>query len=217
MKQFVNQPIARQYECKGQNMQKSFDQLSKRFLREEAGITALETAIILIAFVVVASVFAFTILSAGTFSTERGKEAVYAGLSEVRSSMEVKGSVIALGETVGTTGTVDALVFTISNAVGGEPINLDDDDGDRVVIIDYRDATTTTTNLDWTLDWMVQLDDDDLLEGGELAEITVPIDGSGITLGANTDFIIEVKPQSGAVLNIQRTTPAYIEAVYDLQ
>jgi flagellin FlaB len=217
MKQFVNQPIARQYECKGQNMQKSFDQLSKRFLREEAGITALETAIILIAFVVVASVFAFTILSAGTFSTERGKEAVYAGLSEVRSSMEVKGSVIATGVTTGTNGTIDTLIFTIANAVGGEPINLDDDDGDRVLIIDYRDATTSTTNLEWTLEWMVQSDEDDLLEGGELAEITIPIADSNIDLGPNTDFVIEVKPQSGAVLNIQRTTPAYIELVYDLQ
>ena len=34
-----------------------------RFMRSERGITGLETAIILIAFVVVASVFAFTILS----------------------------------------------------------------------------------------------------------------------------------------------------------
>ena len=51
----------------------------KMLLRDESGITALETAIILIAFVVVASVFAFTILSAGTFSTERSREAVYSG------------------------------------------------------------------------------------------------------------------------------------------
>ena len=46
----------------------------------EHGITGLETAIILIAFVVVAAVFAFVVLSTGLFSSERGKEAVYAGL-----------------------------------------------------------------------------------------------------------------------------------------
>jgi flagellin-like protein len=39
----------------------------QKLLTEERGITTLETAIILIAFVVVAAVFAFTILSAGTF------------------------------------------------------------------------------------------------------------------------------------------------------
>ncbi len=68
-----------------------------RMLRDEQGITALETAIILIAFVVVAAVFAFTILSAGTYSTEQSREAVYAGLEEVQGSLETRGSVIANG------------------------------------------------------------------------------------------------------------------------
>ena len=46
----------------------------------QRGITGLETAIILIAFVVVASVFAFTVLSTGIFSSERSKETVFAAL-----------------------------------------------------------------------------------------------------------------------------------------
>lgn len=189
--------------------------LFNRIVRDEAGITALETAIILIAFVVVASVFAFTILSAGTFSTERGKEAVFAGLSQVRSSIELKGSVIATASVTGTTGTIDDVIFTIANAVGGEPVNLNTTD--RVVVIDYRDALQMTSVDSWSLTWKVRADDDDLLEAGELAEITVPLDTLTNTLGINTDFSIEIKPPSGAVLNIQRTTPAYIEAVYDLQ
>jgi archaeal flagellin FlaB len=41
-----------------------------RLHRSQRGITGLETAIILIAFVVVASVFAYTVLSAGIFSAE---------------------------------------------------------------------------------------------------------------------------------------------------
>ena len=47
---------------------------------QQRGITGLETAIILIAFVVVASIFAFTVLSTGIFASERAKETVYAGL-----------------------------------------------------------------------------------------------------------------------------------------
>ena len=189
--------------------------LMQRVAHEEDGITALETAIILIAFVVVASVFAFTILSAGTFSTERGKEAIFAGLSDVQSSMEVKGSVIATAATTGTAGTIDNLIFTVANAVGGEPINLNTTD--RIVVIDYRDATQIAAISNWTLLWKVQNDDDDLLESGELAELTIPLDALTNTLGINTDFSVEIKPPAGAVLNIQRTTPAYIEAVYDLQ
>lgn len=64
-------------------------------LKDERGVTGLETAIILIAFVVVASVFAFTVLSTGIFSAERGKETVFAGLQEARGTIETKGSVIA--------------------------------------------------------------------------------------------------------------------------
>ena len=39
----------------------------------QRGITGLETAIILIAFVVVASVFAFTVISTGIFTSETSK------------------------------------------------------------------------------------------------------------------------------------------------
>jgi len=214
MKMCVTQPATCALKQKEKTLQPSISWIRKRLIGEEAGITALETAIILIAFVVVASVFAFTILSAGTFSTERGKEAVYAGLSEVQSSMEIKGSVIATTTVTGTAGTIDAIIFTIANAVGGEPINLSTTD--RVVVIDYRDATQLASITDWNLSWKVRSDTDDLLEGNELAQITVPLTPT-VTLGTNTDFVIELKPPAGAVLNIQRTTPAYIEAVYDLQ
>ena len=50
----------------GSPMVKNTMSFLKRIGAEEAGITALETAIILIAFVVIASIFAFTMLSAGT-------------------------------------------------------------------------------------------------------------------------------------------------------
>lgn len=197
-------------------MSTQFKQFLGRVQREEEGITALETAIILIAFVVVASVFAFTMLSAGTFSTERGKEAVYAGLAEVRSSMEVKGSVLALADAAGVTATVESLVVTVSNAMGGEPIDLNTTD--KKVLIEYRDARQRVPIDSWTVQFHVS-DSDDLLENGEMAEITIPV-GSGVlseTLGINTEFALEIKPPSGAVLNIQRTTPAYLELVNDLQ
>ncbi len=67
----------------------------KSIYKEQKGITGLETAIILIAFVVVASVFAYTVLSAGLFSTQKSQEAVYSGLNEAQSSLELKGSVVA--------------------------------------------------------------------------------------------------------------------------
>ena len=69
----------------------------KSLANDQQGVTGLETAIILIAFVVVASVFAFTVLSTGIFSAERGKETIHAGLSQARSSVELKGSIVSVG------------------------------------------------------------------------------------------------------------------------
>jgi len=67
--------------------------LVRRAKDDQSGITGLETAIILIAFVMVASVLAYVVLTAGLFSSQKAKEAVHAGLEEVESTMELKGSV----------------------------------------------------------------------------------------------------------------------------
>ena len=50
--------------------------LVRRIEKEQQGITGIETAIILIAFVIVASVFSYVVLSAGLFSTQKAKEVV---------------------------------------------------------------------------------------------------------------------------------------------
>lgn len=208
------------------------DWLKKR-MQDESGITALETAIILIAFVVVAAVFAFTILSAGTVSTEKGKAAIFAGLEEVSSSLELRGSVLATGNEKGTAkstpvGQVKNIVFTVGNVAGGSALDLTDTEGsDRTtdprtpgnnkVVIDYRDATVSESGLDWTVAWAVRHDDDDLLEDGELAIIAIDLEANGITLGPDTSFSIEVKPPRGGVLLIQKTTPSYIDEVIDFK
>ena len=89
--------------------------------RGERGITGLETSIVLIAFVVVASVFAFTVLSAGVFASEANKQTIFAGLKETRSGIRQNGSVFAFSSRVGTTDAVYKLVFTVS-MVPGSPI-----------------------------------------------------------------------------------------------
>ena len=63
--------------------------------RNQRGITGLETAIVLIAFVIVTSVFAFTILSAGVFSSEANKQTIHADLPDraapARFSLRIRG------------------------------------------------------------------------------------------------------------------------------
>jgi archaeal flagellin FlaB len=187
-----------------------FKRLLSRAARAEEGITGLETAIILIAFVVVATVFAFVVLSTGLFSSERGKEAVYAGLQKTRGTLELRGSVIA--ETDGT--TVHNLVFDVANAAGGEPVNLDPAALSNKMVIDYRDSTINVPNMIWAVDWLGIGDGDNLMEAGEVAQIT--IDLSAQNLGPNQPFTLEVKPPLGGTMVIARTTPAGLDTVVDL-
>ncbi len=189
----------------------------QRLHKNESGQIALETAIILIAFIVVASVFAFTILSAGSASTERGEQAISAGLEGVQSSMMTRGAIIA--RDTADDGAVNTIVFTVSLAGGGDPVDLTA--GTGPVVIGYRDATQVVNSVDWTVEWLVRNTGDTghLLEAGELAEITVDLAGNtdgAIALGTNTAFTLEIKPPTGGVLQINRTTPAAISAVTEL-
>jgi flagellin FlaB len=191
--------------------------LSKTLGRDERGITGLETAIILIAFVVVASVFAYTVLSAGIFSSQKGQEAVYAGLQETRATMEVKGSMFAYGNTSGN-GTVTAVAFTLTNALNGQAIDLTPNSSGNdthVTVISYTDDVQHAADIEWSIAWIGKNSGDDLLEQDEQAVITVDL--STITgLGIYDSFVVEVKPVDGATLVLERTLPGRIDPVMDL-
>ncbi|MAU09759.1 MAG: hypothetical protein CL607_08060 [Anaerolineaceae bacterium] len=191
-----------------------FNRINK-LTRNESGQTALEAAIILIAFIVVATVFAFSMLSAGTESTERGNEAIYAGLEGVQSSLAIRGDVIGQDTTADT--NVDTVVFTLAIVSGGDPIDMTDTSGDNVMIIGYRDGTQFVNEVDWTSAWIGTNDSDTMLEDGELVEISVDLSSLGTPLSSNTEFTLEAKPPTGAVLNITRSIPASVEAVMDLR
>jgi len=184
--------------------------LVKTMRRDERGITGLETAIILIAFVVVASVFAYTVLSAGIFSSQKGQEAIHSGLQQARSTLELKGDVVAKGNAT----EVQSVVFCVGNALAGEVIDLTTPaGGNNVTVISYSSQGVRTDDLSWTKTPLGTNDGDDLLEAGEMFEITVDVTGLDETIDAYHTFSLEVKPPVGSVLVIERTTPAALDDV----
>ena len=179
-----------------------------RKLREERGITGLETAIVLIAFVVVAAVFAFVVLSTGLFSSERGKETVYAGLAKTRGSMELTGGVIASSNTTELT----AITFDLTLAAGGDQVNLNPTDTTNRTVISYQDVDNNVADVTYTTT-VITGNADNLLEAGELFEINIDLTQAALTavsVTTNETFTFEVKPPSGSYMVIQRTTPASI-------
>ena len=192
---------------------------------DQRGITGLETAIVLIAFVVVSSVFAFAALSTGLFSSDKAKETIQAGLAETRGSMELKGSVILESVTTGTTATVNSISFQVANAAGGESIDLTP----GKTLIKYTDDTqskmfVTSGPPGFTVTALGDADTDKLLERNEVYELKLTYLGTLATgnnqltsgLGVNTTFSLEVIPPKGAVLFIERTTPVYLDTIVSL-
>ena len=185
-----------------------------RLAKDEGGATGLETAILLVAFVVVAAVFSFAILSAGTYSTQKGEQAVHAGLSQVRGTMMLRGSIIARSDTAQT--QVMTITFTLTSIAGGEPVDLTPPP-DHSIVIDYTDQNQHHTDLEWSRTWLGPNDGDDLLEEGEAAEIALPLNILSPPLQVNTEFALQVKPGRGAVIVIDRKTPTIIDRVMDLR
>jgi len=183
--------------------------------KREEGITGLETAIILIAFVIVASVFAFVVLSTGLFSAERGKETVFAGLEKARGNLEVRGALtVTDSDTDGDIDDQDVIQFNVALAAGGFPISLNPAAYVNTVVINWIDGQDRVANVTYTVNWILE-DGDTLLENGELAEISVS-PPAGSTLLPNEIFTLEVIPPSGGTNLINRTMPPAIDEVMDL-
>jgi archaeal flagellin FlaB len=174
--------------------------------RGQKGITGLETAIILIAFVTVASVLGYSVLSAGIFSSEKGKAAVYQGLSQAQASMQVKGSVYAT--TVGS--VVTTVTFTLASVLNDESVDMAVAP-DNTLVINYTDSTgLTASDLVFTVDPVGAADTDDLLEPNEQMqiEVTLPVN----TMGVYDSFTLQLIPAKGAAITLKRNLPTMIAA-----
>jgi archaeal flagellin FlaB len=212
----------------------------QKLQREQQGITGLETAIILIAFVIVAAVFAYAILSAGLFSSQKSSEAVYKGIQEAQSTTKIMGGIIAKSENPAA-GAISQLSFTISCTLSGQALDFTPPDPDPLnngkcaagssnkVVISFIDPYKKVDDLYWTLVKLGNCNGDYLLDTNEQFQIIIGSDSAGSNggnlinalagspLGVNTTFAIQVTTPVGATNIIERTTPAFIDKVMNFR
>uniref|UniRef100_A0A6H1Z7Q0 Flagellin n=1 Tax=viral metagenome TaxID=1070528 RepID=A0A6H1Z7Q0_9ZZZZ len=159
----------------------------RKLHRGQRGMTGLETAIILIAFVTVASVLAYSVLSAGIFSAERGKATVYSGLESAQATMEVEGSVLGLA--------TDGAAATLTTGTEA----LDE--------IDYVADTTGIAGNSITIAYIDPETVDQLL--------TVTVTGTDIVVSLATDGvpdIISTADEVVAAINAHPAASALVDA-----
>ncbi len=182
----------------------------KNLHRRQRGMTGLETAIILIAFVTVASVLAYSVLSAGIFSAERGKETVYKGLEQAQATMEVNGAVLGLSA---DNATLNQVQFAVGLSIPNSKVDT------AAIVVNYFDDEVHSEVV--TATWTIHGDSTErgtttFLEGDEMfiGSITVP---AAATLSTYKTFTIQVIPPTGATLTIARITPGQLVPVNDLK
>jgi len=87
------------------------------------GVIGIESAIVLIAFVIVAAALAFVVLNMGFSTTQKAKTAIIAAVEEAGSSMEIAGKVTGTGDV--TPSLLNTTLIPIKIISGGGNVNLD--------------------------------------------------------------------------------------------
>jgi len=106
------------------------------------GIIGIESAIVLIAFVIVAAALAFVVLNMGFSTTQKAKTSIVATLAEAGSSLEISGKVFAFQDALGPDDVL-LIGIPIQVASGGESVLLDP----NFAAIKYIDSDVTYDNI----------------------------------------------------------------------
>ena len=192
----------------------------RKMRKNEDAFTGLEAAIVLIAFVVVAAVFSYVVLGAGFFTTQKSQQVVHSGVTQAASNIVVKGEVYGI-KTSGAD-TISYIRFDTGLAAGGIPIDMN-----RTTLVWSTEAgtvyTLTKDNTGPTLPnstmpgaghWSISdrrpnLGDDVLQSDSLFTVYVAPTD----VLDPREKFNLEIKPEAGASLGIERTIPASLNNV----
>ncbi len=102
--------------------------IRKGHRKSHRGVIGVESAIVMIAFVIVAAALAFVVLNMGFSTTQKAKTTIVSSLGEASSSLQISGKVKGIGCTSSTKGCstpyLNATVIPLKIASGGDSVNL---------------------------------------------------------------------------------------------
>lgn len=175
------------------------------------GLNAIQMVIILITTVLISVAFAVAILRAGGNAAERSEQLIRQALSESTATLILRGTVVGASNQKRT--ALKDIAFTLAS--GGQSHEAADISpaGTIISYID-RDQALNIPGTEWSTSWLIG--NGPLLDAGEAVELRVSLAGLSPALGTRRDFTIRVHALGGAVLLINRKTPAELSPVVDL-
>jgi archaeal flagellin FlaB len=187
------------------------------------GLTGLETAIILVAFVITASAFSFVVLNMGMMSAEQAQSVISSSVEESSAALMMETQII--GTFDNTTGVQSAICLTKATfylrlSQGDTPIDMDDGN----VVITYTNPrchkSVYDTNGTITTITAVAGDSDSILEVGEKFKVVIDFteidkatvspaqaDMNNVYTHPYEELRIEIQPSGGARLTAERVIP----------
>jgi len=195
------------------------------------GVVGIESAIVLIAFVIVAAALAFVVLNMGFFTTQRSKQVISSGLGEASSALEIDGSIVAHVDT--SNNVVDYVVIPVKLASGQHEVDLTPgkttvaywSPNKGIALTDIYNGTLesgTYTNpgdvanqISFSADdkvlakiaWVTNINNDKVLDPGEKVFVVVKFNTSAMPQSYHT-IKVEIRPPIGAPLTVERDIPA---------
>jgi len=189
-----------------------------KLTKNEDAFTGLEAAIVLIAFVVVAAVFSYVMLGAGFFTTQEAQRTVHTGVGQATSNVEVTGPVIVKAK---DTAALSDISFFLQLAAGGASVDM------KKVTFTVSTAKELKTyefngiTDKWYENGVEQNGGEGtnkMLDKFEMVKITIPKNADGFpSITPNDRFSVEVKPDIGAALPINRIAPSDFQANYNYE
>lgn len=192
-------------------------------LQTRKGLTGLETAIILIAFIIASSAFTFIVLNMGMITSEKSQSVISTSMSETSSSLLLDSDVICTF--TNNSGGQDSIcltnaIFYVRISQGNEPIDMDD----SYLVITYTSprchGSMYETNGTITTVTHVTGDSDSTLDPGERFKVSIDLtelpknsvtpsqtDRNNLYCHPYESIIIDLKPSQGASLRLDRDIP----------
>jgi flagellin FlaB len=183
-----------------------------RFNAEDA-FTGLEAAIVLIAFVIVASVFSYVVLSSGFFTTQKAQQVVFGGVEQSSANLQMVGQVYGMNSG-GAADTINLIEFTIGLGPGGNPMDLSkmsiafSTDRTAPMIYSRKSGAVTSSDTNKFETYNVQTN---AIVDSIKAQDQIRVRFFTSEILKNTRMTIEIRPAIGATLPFTRMTPARIE------
>lgn len=211
--------------------------MARRMRMNRKGLTGIETAIIVIAFVIAASVFAFAVLNMGLLTTAKAQDAIVSGVGQAQSSLKIT-TVYAYSDEEGSsakckgvavlvqpsgTANVDFTPSKVAISYKNAQVALPDVyEGNATALFINKtgflaspyngDLATLLTVTDKCVVIEIQGDGDMLLEQGEVFAVYLHLANisNDAILNVYDHFTTEIIPGQGSKLTFTGTMPASI-------